>query len=254
MRRIFFNFLICFIAVFYAELNAEEHNGSPEDLFYKSNKLFKENRYSEAIKSYLELIESGQRSGHLYYNLGNAYFHLNMIGHTILYYEKAYLLIPRDADLNYNLRYARQQTKDITEETQSFISMTFFWLNSVTLGETILIFIIINVIFWTFLILRLYFKEEWSYYLLIILLIVWILSGASLGLKYYKVQLDNRAVILPKEINVLSGPDSNDTILFKLHAGTIVYLERDEDNWRLISLPDKKRGWVKSDSLGIIKF
>ena len=86
-------------------------------------------------------------NGHLYYNLGNAYFRLKLLGHAILYYERARVLIPGDDDLDYNLRYVRQQTKDMVEETTDVFSMTFFWIDSLTLGEVFWIFVIINIIF-----------------------------------------------------------------------------------------------------------
>ena len=59
-------------------------------------------------------------------------------------------------------------------------------------------------------------------------------------------------MILQKEVNILAGPEVNDTVLFKLHEGTVVYQERSEDGWSLVRLPDKKRGWVKSKAIGLI--
>jgi len=50
-------------------------------------------------------------------------------------------------------------------------------------------------------------------------------------------------------LDVLAGPDNQDTVLFKLHAGTIVHVERSEDGWSLVRLPDKKRGWVRADTI-----
>ena len=87
----------------------------------------------------------------------------------------------------------------------------------------------------------------------ILLLVFWVISGLSFGLKWYQLEADDRAVILEPELNVLAGPDLGDTVLFKLHAGTMVQVERSEDGWALVRLPDKKRGWVGNDAMeGII--
>ena len=60
---------------------------------------------------------------------------------------------------------------------------------------------------------------------------------------------DARAVILKKEVDVLSGPDPNDTVLFKLHEGAIVKHERLEDGWALVQVSEEKRGWVPAKDL-----
>ena len=46
-----------------------------------------------------------------------------------------------------------------------------------------------------------------------------------------------------------AGPDSNDTVLFKLHEGTTIQSVRIEDDWSLIRLSDSKRGWVESSTI-----
>jgi hypothetical protein len=86
-----------------------------------------------------------------------------------------------------------------------------------------------------------------------VVLIFWVIGGASFGLKWYEVGTDDRAVILSEEADVLAGPDIEDTVLFKLHAGAIVHHERSEDGWSLIRLPDMKRGWVERVSVETIQ-
>jgi len=97
--------------------------------------------------------------------------------------------------------------------------------------------------------LRLFYRSDGIYYLIIILLIFWLITGGSLGLKWYQINTGTRVVILDKEVSALAGPDSKDTVLFKLHEGAIVNQERSEDGWFLINLPDEKRGWVKAGSV-----
>ena len=77
--------------------------------------------------------------------------------------------------------------------------------------------------------IQLFRKPEWSYYLLLLTLSIWFVAGLSFGLKYYWVSSDDRAMILEKEVNILAGPEQGDTVLFKLHEGTLVHQERSED-------------------------
>jgi hypothetical protein len=157
--------------------------------------------------------------------------------------------MPRDADLNYNLGYARDQTKDAISQPKGFMETTFFWLRTMTLHELGWSFALLNLLFWSLLVVRLFRPSEWTFYTALILLVFWLVAGVSYGVKYFQELTDDRAVILAEEVDVLAGPDPQDTLLFKLHEGAVVLLERSEDGWSLVSLPENKRGWVKKEAL-----
>jgi tetratricopeptide (TPR) repeat protein len=222
---------------------------SAEELYFEANRAYKEDRYPKAIDGYLELIGQGYVNGHLYYNLGNACFRAGQIGRAILNYKRAQLLIPRDADLNFNLHYALDQTQDAISADQNFLNQAFFWLGDITFRELMWGFAVLNILFWGILLLRLFVRPEWTYYFFIVLLIFWLVGGASLGVKWHQLKTDLRAVILTGEVDVLAGPDSKDTVLFKLHEGTTIHRERVEDDWSLIRLSENKRGWLKSNTI-----
>lgn len=222
---------------------------SAEELYFEANRAYKEDRYADAISGYLRLIGDGYVNGHLYYNLGNAYFRSAQLGRAILNYKRAQLLIPRDADLNFNLRYALDQTQDAISPAPNYLRQAFFWLDDITMRELMWGFAALNILFWGILMLRLFVRPEWTYYLFMVLLIFWLVGGASLGVKWHQLNTDLRAVILSAEVDVLAGPDSNDTVLFKLHEGATVLHERTEDGWSLVRVSDSKRGWVKSSDL-----
>lgn len=219
---------------------------SADELYFEANRDYNEGRYQKAIDGYLRLVGSGYVNGHLHYNLGNAYFRSGQLGRAILSYKRAQLLIPRDADLNFNLRHALDQTQDAISPSQNFLKQAFFWLDDVTLRELLWGFAVINIMFWCLLALRLFVHPEWTYYFFIVLLIFWLVGGASLGVKWHQLNTDPRSVILVEETDVLAGPDSGDTVLFKLHEGAVIQQERTEDGWSLIRMSDGKRGWVKA--------
>jgi tetratricopeptide (TPR) repeat protein len=222
---------------------------SIQELFFEANRAYKEGRYQNAVDDYLQLAKKGYANGNLYYNLGNAYFRSGQLGRAILNYKRAQLLIPRDADLNFNLRYAFDQTRDAVSPSQNFLNQAFFWLDGMTLRELLWAFGVLNIMFWGILLLRLFTRPEWTYYVFIVLLIFWMVIGGSSAVKWHQLRTDQRSVILAPEIDVLAGPDSKDTLLFKLHEGTTVLCERTEDGWSLIRLSESKRGWVKSSDL-----
>ncbi len=249
MKRTIGLILLLFLTLLSANENLRAEGDSAEDLFFKANQSYKEGRFQGAVDGYLRLLESGHKNGHVYYNLGNAYLRLNDLGRAILFYESARLLIPRDADLNFNLRYAHDQTRDAIPVSQSVINQSFFWLNDLTFLELFWSFVVLNFAFFLILFTRLFYRVEWTYYVFLVLLLLTIIAACSFGLKWYQLHTDDRAVILNEEVNVLSGPDPQDTILFKLHRGTIVHNERSEDGWVLVHLSEEKRGWVQSKDL-----
>jgi tetratricopeptide (TPR) repeat protein len=220
-----------------------------EEIFFKANEAYKEGRFDDAVVGYNRLLQNGLNNGHLYYNLGNAHFRLNQLGQAILNFERARLLMPRDADLRYNLGHARDQTTDAISESKSFLNMVFFWLDTLNSTELFWAFAFANLVVWATLLTRLYNRSEWTFYTALIALALWIVLGTSFGMKWYQTTKDNRAVIIPKEVSVLAGPATGDTLLFQIHEGTVVRHERSEDGWSLIRLADKKRGWVPSDAI-----
>ena len=125
------------------------------------------------------MIGSGYVNGHLYYNLGNAYLRSGQLGRAILNYKRAQILIPRDADLNFNLRYALDQAQDAISSDQNFLKQAFFWLEDITLRELMWGFAGLNVLFWGILFLRLFVLPEWSYYVFIVLLVFWLVLPRS---------------------------------------------------------------------------
>lgn len=93
------------------------------ELFEEGNELYNEGEYQLAIERYRSISDQGVHSPELYFNIGNAYYKLDKIAPSILYYEKALLLDPNDEDVKVNLEYARNMTiDDIEELPQSALS------------------------------------------------------------------------------------------------------------------------------------
>lgn len=222
---------------------------SPVERFFEANQAYKNHQYQHAIDGYRRLIENGFENGQIYYNLGNAYFRLGNLGKAILSYERARLLIPRDSDLAFNLSHARNQTQDDAMALRISSLSEVLGLGSFNRYEAFFGFVLLNVLFFSLLCIRLYKKTEWTYYLSIFLAIVIGIGGCVLTVKWYAWASDPRAVVLSEEVVVQAGPDSRDTVLFKLHAGTLVRVERTESDWTLLQLSKEKRGWAKSHQL-----
>jgi tetratricopeptide (TPR) repeat protein len=224
-----------------------------EETFYKANQAYKAERYQEAEEGYRKLLDGGHKSGQLYYNLGNAHLRQGELGRAILAYERARILMPRDADLLFNLRYALDQRKDVVPEDRSMLATAFFWLDSLSVRNLFWTFAVLNLLFWMVLLLRLFNRSDLAYYLLLTVAILWAIGGLSFGIKWYQGVTDDRAVVLPAEVSIFSGPDERETVLFKLHSGTVVHEERSEDGWALVRFSGERRGWAKGGQIERIR-
>jgi hypothetical protein len=83
-----------------------------QGFFEEGNRRYQEGDYQGALESYLSIRDAGYESGELYYNIGNTYFKLGNLGRSIVNYERALKLMPRDDDARANLELARSLAAD----------------------------------------------------------------------------------------------------------------------------------------------
>ncbi len=248
MVKIVLSFVLCFLPAFsFIFAIAGERTSLDEryEVFFRANAAYRDGYYEKAALIYEKLIRGGTVGGGIFYNLGNSYVRMNRLGKGVLNYERAKRLMPRDPDLDFNLRYARDRVKDRTEGPSS--PSAFRWLHSFSTSEVFWSFVTINLFFWSFLILHLWGPSEWRFYMLIGCGLLWVLLGVSAGMKWYQETHDLSGVVIAPEIAIHAGPDERDTVLFTLHAGTVVICEREEEDWRLVQLTPERRGWALAE-------
>jgi len=235
-------------------------DGGFENIFFKANQFYFNGEFEKAVQLYESILKSHQSNlifqsesrGELFYNIGNCYFRSGQKGSALLNYERARRLIPRDADLKYNIEYVHDLTEDNLSQPENIIS-EIFGVNFFSQTELATVFCLINLMLFLFLTIRIFFRAEWIFYVIIIFSICWIVSGISFGIMLKQTIFDDRVVILAKEVDVLAGPDKEDTLLFKVHEGTLAYQERNESGFSLIRLPDSKRGWLVSSAIEAVE-
>ena len=86
-----------------------------ETTFENANSAYNAGQFENAVMLYKEILESGQHSAELYFNLANSYYRLNQVGESIFYFEKAKQLQPTDEDINVNSAFAQNMAIDAVE-------------------------------------------------------------------------------------------------------------------------------------------
>ncbi|HEX8295785.1 MAG TPA: tetratricopeptide repeat protein [Chthoniobacteraceae bacterium] len=78
--------------------------------FESANQLYEAGKFVEAREEYRQLLDGGQRTANLYYNLGNTEYRLGAPGLAILEYERALEADPSHPEAQANLKLLRGQT------------------------------------------------------------------------------------------------------------------------------------------------
>jgi len=227
----------------------------------RANQLYENGHYSEAARTYQQLVDQGYSHNSLFYNLGNANYRQGNLGKAILNYERAARLNPRDTDIQANLSYAQQQTVDqIDVETSSPLEqLTRFASSLLTINE---MSVLVLVLFW--LLTALFIAYRHSHipqqrkglrYALVLMLSIFVLSAFTLGNRVYTESTHPSAVVTAESVNVLSDPSEGGVAQFTLHSGAQVTLLDTRGQWAQLSLPGEHfQGWVPVEAVEVIRF
>ncbi len=209
------------------------------------------NDFRRAAEGFEQLIARGLSSAKLYYNLGNAYFKEDDLGHAILYYHRALRLDPGVADYRYNLEVAESHTKDNIEKVPEFFLGS--WLRAVRRMMSCTAWSILSlvflagalVLFLNFLLAqRLVLRKVGFYGTMLAGLCFVVTTWLAVGER--REMLDrSQAVVMSASVAVKSSPDKSATDLFVLHEGTTLRIENRLDGWCEVTIADGKKGWLE---------
>lgn len=231
-----------------------------DKLFNEANALYNDGKYAEAIDKYEAILDSGQHSAELYFNLGNANYKLNNIAPSIYYYEKALLLNPKDKDIKGNLvGYAQNMTIDAID-TLPQVGFSRIINNVVTAfsKDTWAKIAVAGVIVFVILFLLYHFSYATSRkrVAFVVSLVGLFLTCFSLAMAFKKENLDekdNPAIVFAQESKVKSEANKTSEEVFRLHEGTKVQILDTYEDWNKIQLSDNSTGWVPSKDIKILK-
>ncbi|MGQ9619469.1 MAG: tetratricopeptide repeat protein [Bacteroidales bacterium] len=227
----------------------------PADKFMEGTELYTVGKYQESLDVWLSIYKAGFSSPNLNYNIGNAYFKLNDIPHSILFYERALLLNPANEDIRYNLQVARTYVVDKFNVIPEIFFVTWYNFISLLLSSdtwarlSIGTFILFLSLLSFYLFTAVYRFKITSFWLAMLMLIISIASFSfSLRNKSIVFQGD-KAIIMCPQVNGKSSPDNSGTDLFLIHEGTKVSVTDALGDWNEVKLPDGNKGWIPADCL-----
>lgn len=223
--------------------------------FEQANLAYDEGNYEEAVKHYSSILENGQTSAALHYNLGNAYYRLNDVANSIYHYEKALQLDPSDQDIRNNLQFAQNMRIDEIEEAAP--SRFEEWRNALldvfgTTGWAVLS--IISMFGFSLLFLLYYFNQRSFQKRIFFIgsLLFLIIAVGTTGLGFLKKSLQQStaySIVFAEQIDIKSEPNNRSSQVFTLHAGTKVEVLENHQGWSRIAIQSGGQGWVQQEHL-----
>ena len=242
---------VIFLLVCLVYSNKSMATDAPAVLFSKAGAAYKAQNFEEAAKEYEFLIATDKTNADVYYNLANCYYKLNLLGKSIVNYERALALAPDDEDIIHNLKLAQSKTID---RVQSVPQMGFVtkWKNLLLFQSASAWSIIALVFLWLSLVCAALYLFIFSTkitkgigYTSLCLSLVFLLLAIA---RNQEQQNTNQAVLIAENSSIKSAPDDNANNLFVIHEGLKIQLLDQDGPWYKIRLAEGKVGWLRKGS------
>lgn len=250
---------LLFILLMGLTLLAGVSKASPQAYEKATQSYFSQN-YKQAAQQFEALIAEYPQNGYLHYNLGNSYFKMGQLGKAVYQYEKAYQLIPRQADLQTNLKLAQKKlTDEVGESLSDYLMGTFytFWSGYLTLPEYQILFLLVSFFFWGQAFWILIRRQKWTRLRFALSFFFFIYIGLGYHLKSDLQAPGQYGIVLVPQADVKAIYMDKDKALFQIHEGTKVRVIDSQEfapdqSWVRIQLPAGQKGWVRSQAIGIL--
>ena len=213
--------------------------------FIKANFQYKDGHYDEAIQLYEDILKGGLASGPLYYNLGNSYFQKNVLGKSILNYDRARQMMPRDHDLKANYQYASSLVKGQPAENTQPVGQNFWegFIGSFTPDELAFFAFILALATGILYLLSLYrvWDKKLSSRIVIPLLLLFLVFWTGF---FSKLTREEDLAVVTAEAAAKFEPREDAPTYFDLAPGNRIKILKNDGVWAKIKRLDGKEGWV----------
>ena len=238
-----------------AEVAATVNN---EQVWDQANTAYINANYPRAVELYHSIEEQGLASAKLYYNMGNAYFKMDDMGHAILYYNKALRLAPGDADIRYNLDVANSYTKDrIQVVPELFVSRWVRTVRQMISGNawavlSLIFFAVILVAVMAYLLVQNLLFRKIGFFVAIVTLLLFFVTTSFAVVERRQATSPTDAIVMRASVSVKSAPEKAATDMFVLHEGTKVRVGEQVEGWIEVTIADGNKGWLEERAIEMI--
>jgi len=213
--------------------------------FGVANNLYEKGDFKGARAGYEALVQSGGRSAHLFYNLGNAAYREGDKGAAMLAYERALALEPGHPDAKANLRFLQGET-GAKLPVLPWFGRALSWPAGneaawIAAGA-----------FWglCFSLVPLWWKGRIAAIPAVFCCLALAWSGAILGWQYSRGE---QWIVTAEAAKARTTPVDSAPVAAALPMGSQVQLLLDRGPWLYVQMPDDARGWINRDALNPVR-
>ncbi|MCH8533763.1 MAG: tetratricopeptide repeat protein [Flavobacteriaceae bacterium] len=229
------------------------------DLFNKGNDAYADGNYREAARLYKQIVDEGQVSAELFYNLGNTYYKQQKIAESIYYYELALLLSPNHQSAINNLKFAENKKIDEIEvlESSEFELQKENIIFAFDQDQWAIFAILGSICTLLFFVLFLFIKKTAVKRLTLSFSVVCLLL--ALGFFWIANQqvkaIDSKryAIVFAEEVELLNEPNQRSSKSFTLHEGTKVKIEEEFRDFTKVRIANDNTAWIPSSKIKELK-
>lgn len=257
MKRLIHITVLALISMLFF-LNSSGNQSQSIQLFEKANDYYNQGEFQLAIDAYESILERGEHSTEIYFNLANAYYKINNIPSSIYNYEKALILNPNDTEVINNFNFAKKMTIDeITITPEVGFTKIYHNLVNTFSFDTWSKIAVTGVIVFVILFILYYFAQSTNFKRLSFVssFVGVVIALFSLFMAFQKNSVDNKysqAIIFAKAIDIKSEPNIDGSTLFRLHEGTKVKILDNLSGWNYIEIADGLKGWIPANNLKVL--
>jgi len=232
-------------------------------IFDGANDLYFKGQYREAIEGYYGIINLGIEDTGVYFNTASAFAKLGEYGKAIYFYDKVLKIKPRDTATQRNLAIVRSalgreisnKERDINirpKETVWEGAVSWFSAN-----ELVVIFLVFYYLFFIMLLVKKLMKKQVSKIgvtiAIFFFLLMWIVAGAMVTLKYNIDFLRKEGVVVDKGLVVArEGPTEESNRKFDVAEGQLIKIKDTRGGWIRIEDEKGREGWLQKPQVGVL--
>lgn len=210
------------------------------DDFESAAQLYDQGKFSEAKGIYEGLVERGEWSANLFYNLGNTDYRLGAPGRAMLNYERALALDSTHAEARANLHWVREQSG-------AKVPAKRWWEHALPVVAADVYLGVGVAAFWIAVFCasaRLFGRRAWGWATVALLLAAYSAAGF-----WWRQQDRALAVITASQAVARLAPADRASVAESLPAGSQVRVLSERGEWVYCALPGGGLGWVAASQL-----
>jgi tetratricopeptide (TPR) repeat protein len=248
--------LLIFISVFCCLTVLGQEKDST---FENANAAYNAGQFENAVMLYKEILENGQHSAELYFNLANSYYRLNQVGESIFYFEKAKQLNLNDQDILVNSAFAQNMAIDAVEllpksQITQLKEKTIGLLSQEGWAYFTVLLMWLLVLFWGFYLWNKVPLVKRTFFILTIVSGLLLMGSLSIAfIKSSNTAETTYGILFNKKIEVWAEPNSRAEVIFLLHEGTKVQMQDQLQEWQKIRIANGSEGWIKNGKVRSLK-